>query len=91
MLWEGDYTLVKQNLLAMKRLREGKNVEITPTLGLSIDKKIESKASLSEVIPERLKKSSYRHLRNAIAHAHSRFLEKEEKMEFWDIDQRTQQ
>jgi hypothetical protein len=90
MLWEGDYKLVRKNLLAMKRLREGKNIAITETLALAIGKKIESTTSLAEVTPERLKTGDHVHLRNAIAHFHFRFIGEEGKMEFWDIDPRTQ-
>jgi hypothetical protein len=92
MLWEGDYKLVRKNLLAMKRLREGKNVEITETLSIATDENtVETANALKEVTPERLKNEEYEHIRNAIAHYNFNFKTEEGKMEFWDINPRTQQ
>ena len=91
MLWEGDYKFVKKNLLAMKSLREGENIAITETLAVTVDnKKVESTTSLEEVIPTRLKTGEHLHLRNSIAHYNFKFISAEEKMEFWDLDPRTQ-
>jgi hypothetical protein len=91
MLWESDYKLFRRNLLAMKRLREGRKIGITETFAITIDEsEIESPSSLEEVIPARLKKGDYVHLRNSIAHANYKFIKKEGKMEFWDVNQKTQ-
>lgn len=90
-LWEGDYKFVRRNLLAMKRLKEGKAITITETLALLIDgTKIEPKASLEEVTPESLSIGDHEHLRNAVAHSNYKFIQEEGKMQFWDIEPRTQ-
>lgn len=90
-LWEGDYKYVRRTLLAMKRLKEGKSITITETLALLSDEtNIEPKASLQEVTPERLRIGEHEHLRHAIAHSNYKFIKEEEKMEFWDVNTRTQ-
>jgi hypothetical protein len=91
MMWESDYKFFRRNLLAMKRLRAGKKIAITETLAIASDEKaIESDASLEEVIPKRLKTGDHTHLRNSIAHCNFKFIKQDEKMEFWDINPKTQ-
>jgi hypothetical protein len=91
MQWEGDYKYVKKSLLAMNSLNFNQKVEITKTLAITINnKKIESTITFDQVIPSRLQSSEHVHLRNSIAHYNTKFLKKEYKMEFWDIDTRTQ-
>ncbi len=90
MLMEGNFKSVMKNLLAMKRLNEGKNVTVTETLGLVTEEEIEKENNLKEILPERLKIRNYRNLRNSIAHANFRYITNENKMEFWDIYPKTQ-
>lgn len=91
MLMEGSFKNVMKNLLAMKRLTEGKNVTVTETLGLVTEEEIEKEQNLKEILPERLKRGNHRNLRNSIAHANFRYNNNENKMEFWDIYPKTQQ
>lgn len=91
MLWEGDYRFVRKTLLAIDRLNNNQELEISETLTIMAQGvKIESASAFDEVIPERLKGREHRHLRNAIAHYSLRFLKEEGKMEFWDIEPNTQ-
>jgi len=90
-LMEGTFKNVLKNLIAMKRLSEGKNVKVTETLGLRIEEEIEKESNLKEILPERLKKGNHRNLRNSIAHGNFRYLDEENKMEFWDINPFTQE
>jgi len=91
MLWESDYKLFRRNLLAMKRLREGRKVGVTETFAITRgENEIESTTSLEEVIPERLKSVDYWHIRNAIAHSNCKFIKEEGKMKFWDVNPKTQ-
>jgi len=76
---------VKKNLLAMKRLNEGKDVDVTETLGLLTDEDIEKENNLKEILPEKLKIGNHSNLRNSIAHANFRYINDENKMEFWDV------
>ncbi|WGM90177.1 MAG: hypothetical protein NUK63_03415 [Candidatus Bathyarchaeum tardum] len=90
MLMEGNFKNVTKNLLAMKRLREGKDVSVTETLGLVTSEKIEEDKNLKEILPERLKNGKHQNLRNSIAHANFRYIDTENKMEFWDVYPRDQ-
>jgi hypothetical protein len=90
MLMEGSYKNVMKNLLAMKRTKEGKDVRITETLGLISDKELENDTNLKEILPEKLKDSIYRNLRNSIAHANFQYVIGEKQIRFWDINPRTQ-
>ena len=89
-LMEGSFKNVMKNLLAMKRLKEGKGVTVTETLGLITEEEIEKERNLKEILPERLKSGNHRNLRNSIAHANFRYVDEENKMEFWDIYPETQ-
>lgn len=89
-LMEGSFKNVMKNLLAMKRLIGGKNVTVTETLGLITEEEIEKEWNLKEILPERLKNSNHRNLRNSIAHANFRYVDNENKMKFWDINPKTQ-
>ena len=86
-LWEGTFKNVRKNLFAMNLIGQGKSVEINDTLELLFDKA--NHETLKQVLPECFQKGNHYNYRNAIAHAHFRYIEKENKMEFWDIDQRT--
>ena len=90
MLMEGNFKNVKKNLFAMEQMSEGKKVTITETLGLRTDKDIEEEKNLKRILPKRLKTGIHDNLRNAIAHANFRYIDEENKMEFWDIYPRTQ-
>lgn len=85
-LWEGTFKNVRKNLFAMNLIGQGKSVEIDDTLDLLFDKT--NRESLKGVLPECLQNGNHDNYRNAIAHAHFRYIDKENKMEFWDIDQR---
>lgn len=83
-LFEGHFKSLVAQLLAMKRLKEGKNVTIGDALKVITDKRIER--SFDIVTPSDLRKGIHRHLRNSIAHAYFTYSEKKDKMKFWDID-----
>jgi hypothetical protein len=77
---------VLKTLLAMRRLSEGKAVDISEALEVLSDEKVEN--SYDDVAPDALKTDIHRHLRNSIAHAYFTYLENEDKMQFWDINPR---
>jgi len=85
LLWEGSYKNICKQLLAMKRLKEGKNVRITETRKVLSEEKTEEKKNLESVLPNHLKNGHHRNLRNAIAHAHFRYLPEKNEMLFWDV------
>jgi hypothetical protein len=89
MLWEGNFKSALKHLLAIKRLIQGKKVTVTETLGLRTEGKVENAKNLEEVLSERLRNGVHRKLRNSIAHCNFRYLDEENKMEFWDIDPNT--
>jgi hypothetical protein len=89
-LMESNYKNVKRNLYAMKQLKAGKIVTVTETLGLKTDKEIENEKSLKSILPDHLNRDIYKNLRNAIAHVNFQYDDEENKMEFWDINPRTQ-
>jgi hypothetical protein len=74
---------VLKTLLAMRLLSEGKAVEISEVLHVLSDEEVEN--SYDDVAPDAFKRDIHKNLRNSIAHAHFAYLEKEDKMEFWDI------
>jgi hypothetical protein len=85
-LLEGSFKNVKLNLSAMERLtKEGKEIEVTETGGVRFGEKIEDRKNVKYVLPECLEKGIHSHLRNAIAHARFRYIDKENKMKFWDV------
>jgi hypothetical protein len=89
--WEGDYKFIKKSLLAMNSLDINQKIEVTKTLAITMsNKNIESTVAFDKVLPLRLQASEHVHLRNSIAHYNNRFLKEEEKMEFWDIETRSQ-
>ena len=74
----------------MKLLKQGKDVTVTETLGLLTDEEIEKERNFREILPEGLKSGNHRNLRNAIAHTNFRYIDNEQKVEFWDINPNTQ-
>lgn len=82
-VYEGNFKSILKTLLALKRLVEGKNVNISRFLKVMTDEKLER--SMDEVTPDDLKRGIHRHLRNAVAHVYFTYLEDEDKMQFWDI------
>ena len=58
-------------------------------MGLVTEEEIETEKNLKEILPERLKRSNHRNLRNSIAHTNFLYVDNE-KMEFWDIYPKTQ-
>lgn len=89
-LMESNYRNIQRNLYAMKQLKDGKSVVVTETLGLKTDKGIVNEKYFKSILPDQLNQEIYVHLRNAIAHVHFRYDNEENKMEFWDINPKTQ-
>jgi hypothetical protein len=83
-LWEGNFRNTRKQLLAMKRLKEGKHVTITETRNVATEEKLEEEKNLRSICPDHLQKE-HKNLRNAIAHAHFRYSQEKNEMEFWDI------
>lgn len=86
-LWEGTFKNVRKNLFAMNLLGQGKSVEINDTLDVLFDKA--NHDDNKQILPEFFQKSIHDNYRNAIAHAHFRYIDKENRMKFWDINQKT--
>lgn len=82
LMYEGDFKSILTTLLAMKRLAEGKKVNVSRFLRVISGEKREK--SIDEVAPSQLKRGIHRHLRNAIAHAYFTDLGKD-KIQFWDV------
>lgn len=82
--FEAYFKDVLKTLLAMKRLTEGKSVNVSGVLEIMSDEKIE--LFYDDVAPDDFKKDIHRNLRNSIAHANFIYLEKEGRMQFWDIN-----
>lgn len=87
-LWEGSTKNVCRQLLAMKRLKEGKNVRIAETLAVMSEDRTEIDKNLEDVLPDYVRKGIHKNLRNAIAHTHFRYLQEKKEMEFWDVCQK---
>jgi len=81
-VYEGNFKSILTSLLAMKRLAEGKKVNINKYLKVIADEKREK--SIDEAAPAPLKDGIHRHLRNSVAHAYFTDVE-EDKMRFWDV------
>lgn len=82
-IYEGNFKSILRTLLALKRLTEGKKVNISKFLEVMTDEKLER--SIDEVTPDDLKRGIHRHLRNAVAHVYFNYLEEKDMMQFWDM------
>jgi len=82
-IYEGNFKSIIKTLLALKRLIEGKSVNISRFLKVMTDKKLER--SINEATPDDLRKGKHKHLRNAVAHIYFTYSEENNKMRFWDI------
>ncbi|XES76273.1 MAG: hypothetical protein ACBZ72_08805 [Candidatus Bathyarchaeia archaeon] len=89
-LMEGSFKNVLKNLLAMKRISEGKDVSITETLGIQIGESFEKEKAFLNTLPDKFSHGIHSNLRNSIAHGNFKYYDMDDKIEFWDLFPNTQ-